>query len=621
MSSAVMEATTSDHAVHRRLSRRSISRPPPSGSEQSKLSDPLVMMRNLLNFPIEDEKAVSDREEISFSRIPLNNDEEFEKILNIDFNGIASLDTFVQSGEEGSIIFNIDEQLDFDTELKKYDNLHETINKSDEILENLEKYLTSFQIDLGSLSSEMQHLQNRSVELTKKLDGRRALENELSASINNLVLPPSIIRQIVNGEINSTWMKLVKYIKKRMILLGDESKATLLPEDTKNQIVLLSHKIVERARDFVIVRIKSLRTSQINSQSIQKNLLLYKDLYSYIKFAAPELSTDLREAYVNTMRWYYSSHFHRYVKSLEKLRLHHIDKGILLGSDDSSKRGLLSYGYSYSRAQPSSVTMMEYLNISKRASILDSDDSTVMLAKNAEENSSLQWMETGFRNFNLALLDNGCVEFQFISEFFEDNAHTEETKAIFNQIFASTFEIGHNYTKALSEDSLDAYGILICIRLSHKFLFELQHRIIPIMEDYFNYNLMIFWPKFQLIMDAHCESIKRASAKSSSYSVPKAGGPSGNSLGSISLVVVPHHLTQVFASFLTGLLILSNESSENEPLANSVVRLRNDFESFLTKVSASIFDNNRDKRAKEGSMREKFLFNNYSLIYTILADL
>ena len=73
----------------------------------------------------------------------------------------------------------------------------------------------------------------------------------------------------------------------------------------------------------------------------------------------------------------------------------------------------------------------------------------------------------------------------------------------------------------------------------------------------------------------------------------------------------PHPLTQRFANFLHGILALSSEAGDDEPVSNSLMRLRSDFEAFLIKLSKGI---------AEARKRERFLYNNYSLVCTIIAD-
>lgn len=217
-------------------------------------------------------------------------------------------------------------------------------------------------------------------------------------------------------------------------------------------------------------------------------------------------------------------------------------------------------------------------------------------------------METPYRSLNLALVDNATIEYQFLTGFF--SRPNDRTIEMFNEVFESaTLAQAHRFTKSLVSDSYDAYGVLILIRLVKKLEFELQHRKIPVLEGYFNLELINLWPKLQSIMDGHCESLRRAATRSSSYSMANSSSSGGNVPNSSAA----HVTTQHFASFLAGVLTLCpDDDSATEPVSNSLMRLRNDFESFLTKVSNAIGDQ---------TARERFLKHNYTLVSTILSDI
>ncbi len=120
---------------------------------------------------------------------------------------------------------------------------------------------------------------------------------------------------------------------------------------------------------------------------------------------------------------------------------------------------------------------------------------------------------------------------------------------------------------------------------------------------------MLLWPRFQIVIDSHCESIRKATTSLS-------GKPAGSALTLTSSTsagqnTAPHPLTQRYANFIQGILALSAEAGDDEPVSNSVGRLRNDFETFLLKLSKAVADARK---------RQRFLYNNYSLICTIIAE-
>jgi hypothetical protein len=62
---------------------------------------------------------------------------------------------------------------------------------------------------------------------------------------------------------------------------------------------------------------------------------------------------------------------------------------------------------------------------------------------------------------------------------------------------------------------------------------------------------------------------------------------------------------------LHGILALSSEAGDDEPISSSLGRLRKEYEAFLVKQSKSV---------PEARKRDRFMYNNYSLICTIVAD-
>lgn len=627
-----------------RPASRSISRPPPSGTKESTI-DPLVTLGEILGTHGE---SLAPPQDVQLSTAREMADQ--------------SLSDLASTHDSSSIK---KDNISYQSQLEQFQSLHDTIRDSDDQLAELEKRFEAFSGEIDSLASEMEVFQSRSVQIVERLDIRKKAESKLATAVRALIIPPPIVRQLVDGEISPQWRAALNYLVKCSDEIkamqekesnnaneGDESgdkgsgtnieqssgveseqesstepsesSETSIPravKESQSQIKLLSYKVIERIRDFMTSRIRLLRTSGVNSQAVQRNLLEYKQLFDYLCTNHPKLGQDLCQAYINTMRWYYSSNFARYIKSLEKLPQHVIDRSALLGDDSGSSVAKRSGGGLFSLMSSASgnhnhhsqgpASFQSFANIGTRINIIESEDSSVMLASVAESSKTTRhYMETAYRSLNLALVDNGSVEFQFLTEFFGQS--NEKTTEMFTEVFEPTLNHCHSFTKNhLIANSFDAYGILICIRLGQKLEFELQHRKVPALEDYLNLEFINLWPRFQAIMDAHCESLHRASTRSSSYSYAASAGSSSSESGTSTSV--PHVITQKYAMLFAGILTLCpDESSTTEPVANSVVRLRNEFESFLTKTSSAISDS---------KSRERFLHHNYALVLTILSDL
>ena len=231
----------------------------------------------------------------------------------------------------------------------------------------------------------------------------------------------------------------------------------------------------------------------------------------------------------------------------------------------------------------------------------------------AEDNKQTHYLETPFLHFNLALIDNVAAEYSFLATFFSPAVSFQTISRHFSTIFAPTFALGHSLAKSLIEESYDCLGILLCVRLNQHFAFELQRRKVPVADGYINGTSMLLWPRFQLAMDMHSESVKRASSSISSRGAVSAFGLSGSSETATKQSTAPHMLTQRFGQFLQGILALSRDAGDNEPVGNSLSRLRAEVEVFLTKVGKG-FGSAGDRK------RVRFLANNYSLILTIVGD-
>lgn len=179
-----------------------------------------------------------------------------------------------------------------------------------------------------------------------------------------------------------------------------------------------------------------------------------------------------------------------------------------------------------------------------------------------DDDKSVHYLEVPFRHFNYALMENASAEYTFITDFFSYKSY-DQASNMFQQIFGPTFTLGQTFTKTLIEQNMDALGILLAVRLNNQFAFELQRRRVPALDGYINATNMLLWPRFQIVMDAHCESLRKYNPNGvlgGSRVSPASGDPKNNT--------APHLLTQRFGQFLHGILALSSEAGDDEPTAN-----------------------------------------------------
>lgn len=355
-----------------------------------------------------------------------------------------------------------------------------------------------------------------------------------------------------------------------------------------------------------------MRSPHINAQIIQQqNFLKFKDLFTFLHKHHPNLADEISQAYKNTMRWYYLNRFTRYQKALEKIKLHVVDKTDVLGHEDTSRKATVLSSSGASKGLGGGPPH-DAFNLGRRIDLLKTPHQAALSSYLAEEDPSTHYLEVPFRNFNLALVDNATAEYTFLASFFHPALGMAAVGRAFDYVFAPTLALGHALTRSLAADSYDALGLLLCVRLNQHLAFELQRRRVPAMEAYVNGTAMTLWPRLQGVMDAHCESVRALTA-----SLPAPTSRSGGSFSSAAAAsAAPHVVTQRFGQLLRGILALCREAGDDEPVVTSLGRLRGEMEAFLTRYSQAYFGGG----GGGGRKGERFLYNNYSLILTIIGD-
>lgn len=297
------------------------------------------------------------------------------------------------------------------------------------------------------------------------------------------------------------------------------------------------------------------------------------------------------------MRWYYLNQFTRYEKALAKIKIHVLDKNDALGHEEPTRKATV---LSSSRA---GGPPHDAFNLGRRIDMIKTKNQSAISSYLAEEDQTYHYLEIPFRNFNLAMVDNATAEFTFLATFFSPSLSFTQISKNFNYIFEPTFELGLTLSKSLVSETYDALGLLLCIRLNQHQAFELQRRKVPAVDTYINGTNMLLWPRLQVIMDRHCESVRHLT-----NAIPARPARADQA----KMSAAPHVATQRFGQLLHGFLSLSAEAGDDEPVVSSIRRLRSEVEAFLTRQSQAY---GSDKRKAE-----RFLYNNYSLILTIISD-
>ena len=94
----------------------------------------------------------------------------------------------------------------------------------DDVLKSVEASLTSFQKDLGAVSTEIETLQSRSTAMNTKLENRRVVEKLLGPAVEEICISPATVNQISEGPIDYAWVKALEELEKRSKAIESKSK-------------------------------------------------------------------------------------------------------------------------------------------------------------------------------------------------------------------------------------------------------------------------------------------------------------------------------------------------------------------------------------------------------------
>jgi len=130
-------------------------------------------------------------------------------------------------------------------EKDKFQDLHRSITACDEVLKSVESYLSAFQVDLGTVSGEIETLQNRSMSLNKQLGNRKAVEMLLGPIVDDIVLPPNDVRRLVEGDVNDAWVKALHDTDRRIKAIESKDPAKVKAvQEVQPELEKITHKVL-----------------------------------------------------------------------------------------------------------------------------------------------------------------------------------------------------------------------------------------------------------------------------------------------------------------------------------------------------------------------------------------
>ncbi|XP_066389078.1 vacuolar protein sorting-associated protein 52 A-like [Miscanthus floridulus] len=529
-----------------------------------------------------DEEVTSDDESLEGLQQELDNCKNDQEVANILANGIK-LREYTKGVENNIRQIELDSIQDYIKESENLVSLHDQIHDCDNILSQMETVLTGFQTEIGSISSEIKVLQEKSMDMGLKLKNRKAAESKLSKFVEDIIVPPRMIDIIVDGEVNDEYMKTLETLSKKIKFIDADPmvKSSKALKDVQPEVERLRQKAVSKIFEFVIQKFYALRKPKTNIQILQQSVLLkYKYTIIFLKEHAKEIYAEVRAAYIDTMNKVLSAHFWAYIQALEKLQMDIATSTDLLGVETRSTGFIFSIGKEPLKTRPSVFALGERINILKE------NDQPALIPHIAEAKSHKYSYEVLFRSLQKLLIDTATSEYLFTDDFFGE-------ESIFHDIFAGPIQVVDEHFNAVLLNCYDAIGIMLMIRIIHQHQLIMFKRRIPCLDSYLDKVNMSLWPRFKMVFDLHLNSLRNANIKTLWEDD-----------------VHPHYVTRRYAEFTASLAHLNVEHGDGQ-LDLNLERLRMAIEDLLVKLA---------KMFAKPKLQTIFLINNYDLTISILKE-
>ncbi|KDP43341.1 hypothetical protein JCGZ_25446 [Jatropha curcas] len=469
--------------------------------------------------------------------------------------------------------------------IKESDNLvslHDQIRDCDNILSQMETLLSGFQAEIGSISSDIKILQEKSMDMGLKLKNRKVAESKLAKFVEDIIVPPRMVDIIVDGEVNDEYMRTLEILSKKLKFIEVDPlvKGSKALKDVQPELEKLRQKAVSKVFEFIVQKLHALRKPKTNIQILQQSVLLkYKYVISFLMEHGKEIYTEVRGAYVDTMNKVLSAHFRAYIQALEKLQLDIATSSDLIGVETRST-GL------FSRAREPLKNRSAVFALGERINILKEIDQPALIPHIAEASSQKYPYEVLFRSLHKLLMDTATSEYLFCDDFFGE-------ESIFYEIFAGPFAVVDEHFNSILPNCYDAIGLMLMIRIIHQHQLIMSRRRIPCLDSYLDKVNIALWPRFKMVFDLHLSSLRNANVKTLWEDD-----------------VHPHYVMRRYAEFTASLIHLNVEYGDGQ-LELNLERLRMAVDDLLIKLA---------KTFPKAKLQIVFLINNYDMTISVLKE-
>lgn len=493
----------------------------------------------------------------------------------------------------------------------------------------LKEKSAKFESEIRRLGLEMHSLHDQSASIHQRLRRREDAMQEILPLLAKYSVPLSVVNALEgSGDIGPDWVQAVQWLQNSEAEASEAkssgsaaSSESGIAHDAQKMRQALLLLAISRAKNFFILKLRTLRRPGADAQVVQQQIAEASPAWTLLRDHTPRLAQALRTAYHNTMRWYYNLLLSKYGRFLGRQPLLRSDAPTLLGSaaaisasssatSSSSLASLAKLNEAFSvgarpavllgSAAPLSLTSqppsanpyypIEVL-MSSMLAVLGSSFKAEQRVPLNDDYISRKTANDGNEGVNGQNDPNDHSDQNSLNSQSTQNSHdgtslsgSGETRGI-----ASLFTpILEQYTELaklwLSQCQSDIFGLLLVLQLTLR-----EREVLP--EAWLDQITQQCWPAVARILDQQTQSIEQAALKASVAGSGQRGGP--------------HMLTQLFSSFLSGILQLSSDSISSR-IERPLRQLVSAYELYISKLAAG---------------NEAVLHSNYFVVAALLGDI
>jgi len=521
---------------------------------------------------------------------------ESDDLLKEALNSGIDLNTYLKNINEEITTVESSTINDSLNQISKLNNLYENLQSTDETLAQLEDVLATFQESLGSISSEIQHLQETSLDISIKLKNRQELHQDVCQFVDELHVSEGMIATIMNAQVtDQDFIECLHELNHKIKFIKEQKFAGAAAAiDVEEAIHQLKFKAIAKLREYLLQKIFTYRKPLTNYQISQNQMLKHRFFYEFLLSNDRNTAGQVRDEYIETASKMYFSYFKGYLDKLQKLEYKQsARKDDLIGKIQENKKNQSALSQATALFTTKSLSNKgTVFTLGGRAKILSEEflESAVIIP-HAEKKTEAQYhYEALFRSFNYALLDNCCREYLFIKDFFlMENTAADK---LFKKIMSKTLQLVKAHLAEQVEKTNDSIALFICVHVIYRFQIICHKRNVPCLDDYWEFSIRMINPKIDKILYDNIDSINKID------------------ISELDIDTRPHYVSRRYAEFAASFAFI-NDQFMSDSVDMIMTEMQQTIEVCIQQM-ATCFPNRKSQLV--------FLINNYDVILSVLNE-